>query len=183
MITASVKWGENGWGISKHKIKGYVEFYQENYSSDVLVTVYLVNLSDGYHGFHVHEKSLEEGEKLSDVESCCDKLGGHFNVGKKWSLECQSGTKHGKNGHTGDLCNNIFSKNKVCCFSFRDQKISLYQKSKACIIGRSIVIHEKKDDLGLVKYSDEQKNIDKFITGNAGKRIACGNIKIEEKKL
>ena len=25
-------------------------------------------------------------------------------------------------------------------------------------------------------YFDEKKEIDKFITGNAGKRIACGNI-------
>ena len=25
-------------------------------------------------------------------------------------------------------------------------------------------------------YSEEKKEIDKFITGNAGKRIACGNI-------
>ena len=61
-------------------------------------------------------------------------------------------------------------------YNFTDTKISLYEKDEKCIIGRSIVIHEDPDDLGLPDYLDPKKNTQKFITGNAGKRIACGNI-------
>ena len=52
-----------------------------------------------------------------------------------------------------------------------------------CIINRSIVIHEKPDDEGLPGLKALMKNkklneVEKesLITGNAGKRIACGNI-------
>ena len=41
-----------------------------------------------------------------------------FNVGERWSLENQAGTKHGINGHTGDLCNNIYSQDNFCYYYF-----------------------------------------------------------------
>ena len=76
---------------------------------------------------------------------------------KKWSPENQSGTKHGINGHNGDLCNNIYSKNKISKIIFKDYKISLYEEDERYIVDRSVVIHEDKDDLGLPNYSDEKK--------------------------
>ena len=126
---------------------------------------------------HIHEKKLEDTE--GDVMDCCDKLGGHFNVGEKWSPENQSGTPHGQNGHNGDLCNNIYSDGELCEKMFLDSKISLFPEDERNVVGRSIVIHENPDDLGLPDYQDQKKNIDKLITGNAGKRIACGNIELE----
>jgi len=51
-----------------------------------------------------------------------------------------------------------------------DNIISLNLKSKCCIIGRCIVIHEDEDDLG--KGGDKES----LITGNAGKRLCCGVI-------
>ena len=128
MLTGIVEWGEDKKSISTGYIFGKVEFTQ--YSPEAPVKVYLriEGLPDGVHGFHIHEKPLEDTD--GDVMDCCDKLGGHFHAGKKWSLENQNGTKHG-NGiqivegkktecHTGDLCNNIAVENNFCELSFVD---------------------------------------------------------------
>ena len=172
-MIAEVNW-ENEQSMSVHNISGFVKFTQRSPADDVVVSVEIRGLPEGFHGFHVHEKAIEDfGE---DVMACCDKLGGHFNVGEKWSLENKNGTKHGIKGHNGDLCNNIYSKNGACSRYFKDNMISLYPDDPRCIVGRSIVIHEHMDDMALPTYDDEKKEIDKLITGNAGKRIACGNI-------
>lgn len=42
------------------------------------------------------------------------------------------------------------------------------------VIGRTVVVHEKRDDLGLGKESDSK------TTGHAGGRLACGIIAIVE---
>lgn len=175
---AEVTWGEGSMNPSEDDIKGFVKFYQRNENSHVHVRVSIEGLPDGFHGFHVHEKKIEDFG--GDTEDCCNKLGGHFNVGEKWSLENQAGTRHGKHGHNGDLCNNIYSFNGICSHIFSDNKISLFKHDERCVVGRSIVIHKDPDDLGLPEYKDEKKNIDKFITGNAGKRIACGNIELTQ---
>lgn len=162
----------------KGNIEGCVKFSQKDINDVVRVEVKINGLEDGFHGFHIHEKKIEDFE-LS-VEDCCKKLGGHFNVGEKWSLENQNGTKHGACGHNGDLCNNIYVKNNYVEKYFNCNNISLFEEKEEYIIGRSIIIHEDKDDCGLIDYDDENKNIERFITGNAGKRIACSNIlKIE----
>ena len=64
-----------------------------------------------------------------------------------------------------------------------DPLISLYQEDINCILNRSIVIHEKPDDQGLpgLKALMQNRKLNKeeeesLKTGNAGKRIACGNI-------
>ena len=170
---AVVRWPSET-SLSVYETSGSVKFYQENSDTPVTVSVNLEGLPDGVHGFHVHEKALEDFS--GDVMECCDKLGGHFNVGPRWSLENTSGTKHGSEGHNGDLCNNIFVNYGRCEFYFTDDKISLYPWDEKSIIGRSLVIHAGRDDLGRPYYNDPQKDVDKYITGNAGKRIACGNI-------
>lgn len=53
-------------------------------------------------------------------------------------------------------------------FRFQDSAITL--TGTRSIVGRSLVIHEKEDDLGRGNAADSKK------TGNAGGRIACGVI-------
>ena len=68
----------------------------------------------------------------------------------------------------GDLGNIEVDKNgKVNCV-IKAKNIKL--QGKYSVIGRSIVIHQKEDDLG--NGNDEES----LKTGNAGKRIACGII-------
>lgn len=163
------------WSKNKNlKLSGNIRFTQESRKSPVVLNIVLTGIPDGKHGFHIHEKNIEDLEE--DATECCEKLGGHFNVGEKWSLENQNGTKHGVNGHSGDLCNNLYSLNGRIEKHFMTDKISLFEDDLRCVLNRSIIIHEDEDDCGLLDYVDEGKNINKFITGNAGKRIACGNI-------
>jgi len=178
-MLASVNWNKKEkYSLSSYDIIGFVEFYQKNKNDPVEVCVYIEGLPDGIHGFHIHEKPVQEID--GKAEDCCAKLGGHFNVGKKWSLECQDGKKHGIDGHTGDLCNNLYTEKGITEKKFYDHKISLFQGEENCILGKSIIIHENEDDCGLREYLDENKNIERYITGNAGKRIACGNIVIDD---
>ena len=157
-------------------VEGFVMFTQFSRDSAVHVKICLDGLGpERARGFHIHEKGLKNMSELEDdVASCCDRLGGHFNVREKWSPEYPHGTPHGK--HTGDLCFNIISdeEGKVRT-SFMDDKISLYRGDN-CIIGRGLVIHEDEDDRGVGIYEDEKKTDESKKTGNAGKRMACGTI-------
>ena len=57
---------------------------------------------------------------------------------------------------------------------FHDGMIKLSGETQN-IIGRSIVIHEKEDDLGL------GNNFESLKTGNSGSRIACAVIGYSKK--
>jgi Cu-Zn family superoxide dismutase len=156
-------------------VDGYVLFSQSRRDKPVTVKVYLHGLPDGAHGFHIHEKKLDVSTMFGTVQNCCDQLGGHFNTGPRWSPENPEGTMHGD--HTGDLCMNIYVEEGEVDMIFTDAKISLFP-GENCIVDRSLVIHQNEDDLGKGIYEEEDKNNESKITGNAGKRIACGNINV-----
>ena len=77
-----------------------------------------------------------------------------------------------KNSHIGDL-GNIKCKNKRCKGVIYTKKLSINHKKKNNVIGRMIIVHEDKDDLG------KGNNLESKKTGNAGKRMACGIIGIK----
>lgn len=140
---------------NKNNITGFVQFIQKK-KLEIHYEIY--GLTDGEHGFHIHEY----GDLTDECNSAC----AHFNPFHK-----THGGLHGKNRHAGDL-GNIISKNKVSKGVIQTNSLSLHYNKK-CIIGRMIIIHEDKDDLG------KGNNEESLKTGNAGKRLACGVIGIQ----
>lgn len=167
-----------------NNLTGYIYFEQLKSTDPVIVKVVLNGLPNGTHGFHIHENILTS-EILKKVNNntninLCNELGGHFNPHNVY----HGSYKYDTVRHAGDLINNLEVKNNNCCITFVDNLISLYSGIN-CIINRSIVIHEEADDCGILgmvalksknyeSLTDKQK--ESLKTGNAGKRIACGNI-------
>ena len=143
---------------NEFNISGFIKFTEKN--DKVKIEYEIKGLKDGKHGFHIHE--------YGDLTDGCASSCSHFNPFKK-----NHGGLKSKERHVGDL-GNIISKNKISKGVINDKLISLDFKSKCCIIGRCIVIHEDEDDLG--KGGDEES----LKTGNAGKRLCCGVIGISK---
>jgi superoxide dismutase, Cu-Zn family len=144
---------------NKNNVKGIIKF--KTFSNKVKVMYEIYGLKDGEHGFHVHE--------CGDLTDGCSSACAHFNPGNT-----VHGGRKSKVRHVGDL-GNIKSKNGVSKGFFYDNIISLDYKHKNCILGRAVVVHKDVDDLG--KGGDQES----LITGNAGKRVACGVIGITHK--
>jgi Cu-Zn family superoxide dismutase len=70
--------------------------------------------------------------------------------------------------HVGDLGNLKTNEEGFAYAAFTDQKVSLF--GERSVIGRSVVVHEKEDDLG------RGGNEESLKTGNSGRRLACGVI-------
>jgi Cu-Zn family superoxide dismutase len=120
---------------------------------EVQVTADIQNLKPGKHGFHIHEK----GDcSAADASSA----GGHFNPSHQ-----HHGGPTTAERHVGDLGNIEADASGKAHFHWKG-KMSL--SSADSIIGKSVVVHEKEDDLK----SDP--------AGISGARIACGVITAEE---
>lgn len=137
-------------------INGTITFRENLRFNTVQIIIDLSGLTPGEHGFHIHET----GNLLDKCTACK----AHFNP---------FGDVHGgpksKHRHIGDLGNITVDINGKCQFKFSDKQISL-RDIKTNIIGRSVVIHEKEDDLG------KGGNEESLKTGNAGARIGCAVI-------
>ena len=140
--------------IDMNNIKGNVFFYSSDDRCNIRYNI--VGLSSGHHGFHVHTC----GDLTKGCESGCS----HFNP-----TNCHHGGPHSKTRHAGDL-GNIYSSNGRATGTISVKNLSCNPKSDLSIIGRMIIIHQDKDDLG--KGGDAES----IKTGNAGKRIACAVI-------
>lgn len=146
--------------ISGNNVNGVVKFIQHSGSSTLEIKYDIKNLDDGEHGFHIH--------KCGDLTRGCSSGCEHFNPGNK-----THGGLHDKDSHAGDL-GNIKSENGVAKGSIKTNKITL-RKGKSNIIGRMIIVHKGRDDLGRGRGEEREESLK---TGNAGSRLACGVIGI-----
>jgi Cu-Zn family superoxide dismutase len=154
---------------SKSKIQEAVSVINTTYKSKTLEGIILfiqkedhVNIKidvkglkkNHLHGFHIHES----GDLREGCKSCCS----HYNP---------ENTEHAglDGGHAGDLGNIKTDDYGVCKMTLKTDKFLVDD-----ILGRSIIIHEDEDDLGLGEFEDSK------TTGHSGTRIACALIGISK---
>ena len=154
---------------SKHKVNEAVSVISSTYKSKTIEGVVLFTQKEDcvhikvdikgltknhLHGFHIHES----GDLREGCKSCC----AHYNP---------ENTEHGDlgGGHAGDLGNIKTDDQGNCKMSLKTDKFNVDD-----ILGRSIIIHEDKDDLGLGEFEDSK------TTGHSGSRIACSLIGISK---
>ncbi|MFO0965952.1 MAG: superoxide dismutase family protein [Gemmataceae bacterium] len=135
---------------AKSETKGVIRFVQKD--GYIEITGEITGLTPGLHGFHIHEfGDCHSPEGLS--------AGGHFNP---------DGDKHGgpedKMRHVGDLGNIEANKSGKAVINMKDKLVQLHGPHS--IIGRSVIVHAKADDLKTQP------------TGDAGGRVACGVVGI-----
>jgi len=132
---------------SGSQVTGLVTFTKVG--DEIQVVADIQNLKPGKHGFHIHEK----GDcSAADAASA----GGHFNPTQK-----HHGGPTTAEHHAGDLGN---IEADASGKAHLDWKGKLSLSGKDSIIGKSVVVHEKEDDLK----TDP--------AGNSGARIGCGTI-------
>lgn len=136
---------------SGSKVTGFVSFVKVG--DELRVAGLIQNLTPGKHGLHIHDK----GDcSASDAASA----GAHFNPTHQ-----HHGGPTTAEHHAGDLGNIEADTSGKAVLSLT-AKLEL--SGQDSIIGKSVVVHEKEDDLK----SDP--------AGNSGARVACGVIKASE---
>jgi len=138
-------------------VTGVITFEQEAEESPTTITYRVEGLTPGAHGFHVHE--------FADFSDGCKSAGPHYNP---------HGKTHGAPGdeerHAGDLGNIVAGEDGVAEGTIVDSQIKL--AGEFTVVGRSVMIHADPDDLGAGGHELSP------TTGNAGARLACGEIVI-----
>ena len=147
--------------FNNDKVQGTVKFHQCRGETETRVTIDLRGLTPYVtRAIHIHE--------YGDESEGCKSLGGHWNpTGEThgtWEIE-------GMPTHAGDMINNINPDGRGRFFAcYDDPRIQIRGDERSSIVGRSVVIHDGEDDLGL------GGNVDSLKTGNAGSRMACAII-------
>jgi Cu-Zn family superoxide dismutase len=141
--------------LKSNKINGVI--YLEELSTDktkIFGKISGLN-KNSQHAIHIHESG--------DLTENCKSLCAHYNPFNK-----KHGGPNDDERHVGDLGNLSTDDNGYCQFEIIDKLVKL--RGEYSVLGRSIVIHEGTDDLGLGGHNDSH------ITGHAGARIVCGII-------
>ena len=132
-----------------NKVSGTVTFTDE--ADGVKVRAEITGLPPGNHGFHVHE--------FGDCSAAdATSAGAHFNPTKQPHAGPDAPARH-----VGDMGNVQADTSGKAALEYVDHQISLTNDQRS-VIGRSVVVHAKADDLKSQP------------AGDSGARIACGVI-------
>jgi superoxide dismutase, Cu-Zn family len=132
-----------------NNITGTVTFTEV--ADGVQVQAEITGLSPGEHGFHVHE--------FGDCSAAdASSAGAHFN-----STSQPHGAPDAAARHVGDMGNVEADASGAAKLNYVDHNMSL-ANDQPSIIGRSVVVHAKADDLKSQP------------AGDSGARVACGVI-------
>jgi len=135
-------------------VKGVIHFRQTGGpTSAVTVSGNITGLTPGFHGFHIHQ--------LGDTSNGCKSMAGHYNP-----LKLKHGGPKDSHRHVGDLGNIEAGDDGVAIVEMTDTQLSLNGLNS--IIGRGVVVHAGRDDMG--RGGDDGS----LKTGNAGGRVGCG---------
>uniref|UniRef100_A0ABI8AS91 Superoxide dismutase copper chaperone n=1 Tax=Felis catus TaxID=9685 RepID=A0ABI8AS91_FELCA len=150
-------------------VQGVVRFLQLT-PERCLIEGTIDGLEPGPHGLHVHQ--------FGDLTGNCSSCGDHFNpdgashggpedsdrvldrdkdLSKSWAAKAAV--------HRGDLGNVCADTDGRAVFRIEDEQLKVWD-----VIGRSLVIDEREDDLGRGGHPLSK------VTGNSGERLACGII-------
>ena len=132
-----------------NKISGTVTFTEV--ADGVQVHAEITGLTPGNHGFHVHEFGDCSAPDASSA-------GAHFNPTNKPHAAPDAAERH-----VGDMGNVETDASGKAKLEYLDHHISL-TNDQSSVIGRSVVVHAKADDLKSQP------------AGDSGARIACGVI-------
>lgn len=146
-------------------VRGTVKFTENIKKGVTTIKFELFGVRPGEHGAHIHTYgNILPVINQSNEHNCCANVGDHYNPGGKLHGSLDS-------GHMGDLGNILADDNGTVDETFVSNTIRL--SGPYSVIGRALVIHENKDDLGHGKDAESKK------TGNSGVRIACGVVALQ----
>ena len=132
---------------------GAATFKESKDGKELTISVKLKNLPFGEHAVHIHANPVCEAPDFKTA-------GGHFNPDGK-----QHGMDNPMGHHAGDMPKNIsIGEDRTGEATFKVDYLTLAPGAPNSVLGHSIMVHEKADDMK----TDP--------TGNAGNRIACGVI-------
>jgi Cu-Zn family superoxide dismutase len=132
---------------------GTATFKDSKGGKELTISVKLKGLPIGEHAVHIHQNPVCDAPDFKGA-------GGHFNPDSK-----QHGMENPMGHHAGDMPKNIMvGEDHTGEISYKVDYLTLAPGAPNSILGHSIMVHEKADDMK----TDP--------TGNAGNRIACGVI-------
>jgi len=141
-------------GKSGSEVTGELDFAATD--GGVSVTGEISGLTQGSeHGFHVHEKGDCSAEDATTA-------GEHFNPGQ---MPHGGPTMAASTRHVGDMPNIMADEQGHATINGTVQDATLRDGGPNDLIGKAVIVHEKRDD---------------YVTqpsGDSGKRIACGVIR------
>lgn len=132
---------------------GTATFKEAKSGKELTISVKLKGIPFGEHAVHIHQNPTCDAPDFKGA-------GGHFNPESK-----QHGVDNPMGHHAGDMPKNIsIGEDHTGEITFKVDYLTLAAGAPNSVLGHSIVVHEKADDMK----TDP--------TGNAGNRIACGVI-------